>query len=204
MPPIPEVFPFAALDDSWGYPAWIRGLRHSNGVYLFRDRRTGEIAYIGESHSSRLYSTLTRHFQEWTNAYDTAGTTYGREEVDIAVIMVPAHHAIHLQNELICTLVPRDNRLQCAQIFGLDDDDEIDDVQEPIEEEDDGDNVDYGAFYDPNQVEEPESEEEEYEIEVSAKNPPPDYEYDIPLLLEGITYDFDTAVDDSDDDDIPF
>ena len=138
MAHVPEVFPFAPLDDRWSYPAWIRGLRRSNGVYVFRDRDSGEIVYVGESHSSRLYSTLTRHFQIWTDAYDTAGVTYYREEVDIAVIVVPAEHANYLQNELICVLVPRDNRLQCAQLFGLDDDNEgDDDAEEPIDDEED-------------------------------------------------------------------
>ena len=191
MPAIPEVFPFAALDNRWSYPAWIRGLRRSNGVYVFRDRETGEIVYIGESHSDRLYSTLTRHFQAWTDAYDTAGVTYYREEVDIAVIVVPADHALYLQNELICALVPRDNRLQCARLFGLDDD------AEPEPTEDETDDVDqypnYGASYDSNEIDEPdEPTEEVYEIELTAKKPPPDdYDYDIPLLIEGIAYDFD-------------
>ena len=45
MAPIPEVFPFAPLEDRWSYPAWIRGLRRSNGVYVFRDRETGEISF---------------------------------------------------------------------------------------------------------------------------------------------------------------
>ena len=80
MAPIPEVFPFAQLDSSWRYPAWIRGLRKANGVYIFRERDTDEIVYVGESHSDRLYATLTRHFQRWTNKYDTAGMTYGHAQ----------------------------------------------------------------------------------------------------------------------------
>lgn len=50
------------------YPDWVRDLRGKSGVYVIRER-TGdgdaEIVYVGESHSSKLYETLTRHFQEW-------------------------------------------------------------------------------------------------------------------------------------------
>lgn len=150
--PVPEVFPFADLGNDWRFPAWIRGLRRANGVYVFRERATAEIVYIGESHSDRLYATLTRHFQEWTDAYDTAGVTYTRDEVDVAVIVVPRDHAVHLQNDLICKLIPRDNRLQCAQLFGWED----------------------GA------------DDEERE----RRSPPADYDYDVYLLLDGISYEF--------------
>ena len=70
-----EIYPFAGVGDHYGqrYPDWIRGLKTANGVYLIRDRHTGDIVYIGESHSERLYGTLTRHFQAWSDAWDTAG-----------------------------------------------------------------------------------------------------------------------------------
>ena len=202
MSPIPEVFPFANLDESWRYPAWIRGLRRANGVYVFKERRTGEIVYVGESHSDRLYSTLTRHLQAWTDKYATAGATYTRDEVDVAVIVVPAEHATHLQNELICALIPRDNRLQCVQIFGLDAD------GHPIEEDDDADEIEYDERYDFEAYAYGDTEIDAAYVEdvvESRTTPPPDYDYDIPLLLEGIAYDFtqaDTAQDDTGD--IPF
>jgi excinuclease UvrABC nuclease subunit len=115
----PEVFPFASIGESSGgrYPDWIRALRKRNGVYLIRERRSGKVIYIGESHSERLYATLTRHFQRWSDKYNTAGVTYDREAVDVAVIVVPQSHAAYLQNELICEFDPRDNRLICDQIF---------------------------------------------------------------------------------------
>ena len=178
---IPEVFPFANIVDARGFPAWIRGLRRANGVYLFRDVDTDEIVYVGESHTDRLYSTLTRHFQEWTDAYDTAGVTYGREQVDVAVIVVPRLHAPHLQNELICTLIPRDNRQQCGDIYKT--------THEPVDEIIEYDPADF-YDYDPEPIE-PAAEEE------SANARPDDYGYDIPLLLEGIAYQFP-------DDDVPF
>src|SRR5262245_12003108 len=50
------------------YPAWIDELRGKSGVYVIREiQRDGssEVVYVGESHSGRLYETLTRHFQAW-------------------------------------------------------------------------------------------------------------------------------------------
>ena len=120
--PLAEVFPFAVIgDDGDSYPDWIRGLRKVSGVYVIRMQHSGDIAYVGESSSNRLYSTLTRHFQAWTNKYDTAGATYDREYVQVAVIVVPGIHANFLQNELICALQPADNRLVCNHLFNPDD-----------------------------------------------------------------------------------
>ena len=117
-----EVYPFAEIHDAGSYPPWIRGLRKRSGVYLIREHSDSGIAYVGESSSDRLYSTLTRHFQRWSNKYDTAGATYDRGDVDVAVIVVPSEHANYLQNELICALDPADNRLRCDQLFEWADD----------------------------------------------------------------------------------
>jgi hypothetical protein len=48
------------------YPPWVRALKGKSGVYVIRElKRDGssQIVYVGESHSGRLYNTLTRHFQ---------------------------------------------------------------------------------------------------------------------------------------------
>lgn len=113
-----DVYPFASVGTYSGerYPDWIRHLETRNGVYVIREYRDNIIAYVGESHSDRLYGTLTRHFQRWTPKYDTAGPTYDRQDVEVAVVLVPRTHALYLQNDLICTLDPRDNRLVCGQI----------------------------------------------------------------------------------------
>jgi hypothetical protein len=118
----PEVFPFASIGEYGPYPEWIRSLKGRNGVYLIRTRRSREIAYIGESHSGRLYATLTRHFQRWSNKYNTAGAIFDRDDVEVAVILVPQTHAAYLQNELICQFTPRDNRLICDELFEYEDD----------------------------------------------------------------------------------
>ncbi len=123
-----EIIPFAAVGEASGepYPAWIRELGRRDGVYFIRERISGEIVYIGESHSQRLYATLTRHFQLWSNDHNTAGATYERSDVLVAVVLVPEAHAMYLQNELICIFDPRDNRLLCDQLFA-----ESEDEREP-------------------------------------------------------------------------
>jgi len=50
------------------YPDWVQALRGKSGVYVIRERDADGrpiVVYVGESHSNRLYDTLTRHFQEW-------------------------------------------------------------------------------------------------------------------------------------------
>jgi hypothetical protein len=83
-------------------------------VYIIRDRQSRQVMYIGESHSARLYATLTRHFQYWADTFDTAGPTYQRADVEVAIIVVDRAHAMRLQNELICMFMPVDNRLECS------------------------------------------------------------------------------------------
>lgn len=115
-----EVYPFSPLADTSAFPPWIRGLRKKSGVYIIRARSSESIAYIGESSTNRLYATLTRHFQRWSNKYHTAGATYDRGDIEVAVIVVPNEHAHYLQNTLICELKPDDNRLICNELFDSD------------------------------------------------------------------------------------
>jgi len=49
------------------YPEWLQRARGESGVYVIRERdRDGDpvIVYVGSSSASRLYETLTRHFQQ--------------------------------------------------------------------------------------------------------------------------------------------
>jgi hypothetical protein len=114
-----EVYPFTDVGEYSGepYPDWLRGLKRKSGVYLIRERESGDLAYIGESHTERLYSTLTRHLQDWAPHWGTASPTYRRGAVDVGVVVVPKSHALYLQDELICALEPRDNRLMCGDLF---------------------------------------------------------------------------------------
>ena len=57
--------------------------------------------------TGRLYKTVTRHFQAWGGK--TAGPTYDRQEVEIAVRVTPPPATVAAQNNLIERLRPRDN-----------------------------------------------------------------------------------------------
>ncbi len=92
------------------YPDWVRALKGKSGVYVIRSAGNDkQVLYVGESHTGRLYETLTRHFQAWSGR--TAGPTYGRGAVRVAVKVTPAARAVDAQNRLICELMPRDNTL---------------------------------------------------------------------------------------------
>lgn len=102
------------------YPAWVRTLRGQSGVYVIRDRATGEILYVGESHAGKLYETLSRHLQRWrrwksywrgqyAQSDHDPGVTYDRESVEVATRVLPPEEAIDEEARLIRALKPRDN-----------------------------------------------------------------------------------------------
>lgn len=108
------------------YPAFVTATRNTSGVYVIRDRASHEVLYIGESHTGRLYGTLTRHFQQWGrvkgfwaamyNANDShdPGITYERSAVEVAIVVVGASRAMELEARMIAKLSPRDNALEPA------------------------------------------------------------------------------------------
>jgi hypothetical protein len=101
------------------YPRWLRDLKGKSGVYVIRKEGgfgDGEILYIGESHTDRLYKTITRHFQSWgrtVNLYHPwgrfKGHEYDRGSVSVAVVPTSKRRAVELQYELIRKHNPRDN-----------------------------------------------------------------------------------------------
>lgn len=111
------------------YPAWLRALSGKSGVYIVREAADlGRTLYVGESHTGKLYGTITRHFQRWLRSSRSRsalrfqgarggwspgsrdpGVTYPREDVVVAVIVRPADRAVELQGRLIDSLCPRDN-----------------------------------------------------------------------------------------------
>jgi len=107
------------------YPPWVRALKGKSGVYVIREtQRDGSevIVYVGESHTDRLYHTLTRHFQTWRRSKKfwigqyggqghDPGLTYARARVTVAVRVMPTHRAIEEESRLIARLHPRDNLL---------------------------------------------------------------------------------------------
>lgn len=94
-----------------GFADWLRALRGQgySGVYLIREADTREIVYIGESHSGRLYETLTRHLWAWRGR--GSGPSYYPEGVEIAVLIAetPLDDPVADQYALIEKHQPRDN-----------------------------------------------------------------------------------------------
>ena len=67
-----------------GWAPWVRDLAGECGVYVIRDEEEQAVIYVGESHTFRLYETLTRHFQEWTSR---SNRTYDRIGVEIKILV---------------------------------------------------------------------------------------------------------------------
>lgn len=103
------------------YAPWVRELVGRSGAYVIREAKTRLVLYVGESHSGRLHSTLTRHFQHWEGY--TAGTTYDRFGVEVAVTALdcPSRDVVNRQVQLIQELEPLDNSHHTSDL-GEDDD----------------------------------------------------------------------------------
>ena len=78
-------------------------------MYLIRDARTREMLYIGESHTGRLYETLTRHLYIWNGK--GSGPSYRPQFVELAVLVAetPLDDPVADQYALIQKHQPRDN-----------------------------------------------------------------------------------------------
>lgn len=99
----------ALTADGEAFAPWLGELVGRNGVYLIRDAATREVLYIGESHTSRLYETLTRHLYVWNGK--GSGPAYHPQAVQIAVMVAetPLDDPVADQYALIQELEPRDN-----------------------------------------------------------------------------------------------
>lgn len=86
-----------------------------SGVYAIIDD-VGQVLYVGESHTGRLYDTITRHFRSWridprqdAQGRRRGGTTYDRRAVQVAYLITNADEAQAQQYAEIQRLQPRDN-----------------------------------------------------------------------------------------------
>lgn len=108
---------FPALGKDGRYHPHLAELRdyQASGVYAIVSPR-GLVLYVGESHSGRLYDTITRHFRAWkvdrfTDAQGRrfGGTTYDRNKVRVIYLVCNAGEAQERQYAEIQRLQPRDN-----------------------------------------------------------------------------------------------
>jgi hypothetical protein len=79
---------FRPVKEGRAVAQWVKDLKNKSGVYLIREKVgflffAGDVVYVGESHTDRLYSTLLRHFQRWTGK--TAGATFAVSKVEVTV-----------------------------------------------------------------------------------------------------------------------
>ena len=105
----------ARPDRGRGFAPWVRELRGRNGIYLIRDASTHEVYYIGESHTRRLFETLTRHLYSWSGF--GAGPSYSPERVEVAWLETSPEDARYQQYELIMHFRPLDNQKDGRSLF---------------------------------------------------------------------------------------
>ena len=93
----------------------IRRGKHS-GFYAILQGRN--VLYVGESHSGRLFDTITRHFRSWRldpskdpQGRRRGGTTYDRRKVRVVYVILESDVAQVMQYAEIERLRPRDNSI---------------------------------------------------------------------------------------------
>jgi len=114
--------PFPAVEEPGGaYHNELRKIRGRavSGVYAILN--DGEVLYVGESHTGRLYDTITRHFRRWRPEHDPqgrrrGGTTYDRERVYVVYAITTPGEAPDYQYHEIQRLAPRDNDLDGGSV----------------------------------------------------------------------------------------
>jgi hypothetical protein len=121
-------------DSGERYPDWVRALDGKSGVYVIKEIQrdgTAEVVYVGESHSGKLYDTLTRHLQTWQRSKKfwrdqfggqghDPGLTYPRHRVLVAARVLSPARAMAEETRLIRKLRPRDNLLKQPDEAGED------------------------------------------------------------------------------------
>jgi len=96
-------------DSRGAFLPWVNDLRASSGAYVIRAAGSGQILYVGESHTGRLAKTIKRHFYSWKDDPIRRHFRYQPGRVEIAVRLCPPPAASGAQNNLILRLDPRDN-----------------------------------------------------------------------------------------------
>lgn len=87
-----------------------------SGVYFIKSNRSDKIIYVGYS-VGKLYSTIYRHFQKWTDIQRAVKTrfTYAKMGYKVRIIFTTPQRAALLEKYLIMKLQPRDNSIKYEQ-----------------------------------------------------------------------------------------
>jgi hypothetical protein len=113
-----------------GWAPWVYTLKGQNGAYAIRDVRSHDVLYVGESHSHRLFETMTRHLHNWSGF--GSGPSYSGliGSIEVAALILSRDEAIVEQYELIARLQPRDNVRTGHSLFRFRDATDDDDVSD--------------------------------------------------------------------------
>lgn len=105
-----------AVDHHGHYSAALAALNGRTLSGLYAIVQAGRVVYVGESHTGRLYDTITRHFRDWridakhdAQGRRRGGMTYDRERTAVVYAITDADAAPTLQYAEIRRLRPRDN-----------------------------------------------------------------------------------------------
>lgn len=119
---------FNATTRAGDYDPRLQALRgvQASGVYAIAERRSRRVLYVGESHTGRLYDTITRHFREWrvdprqdAQGRRRGGTMYERADVLVAFVVTEPDTAQAFQYAEIQRLAPRDNQVGGDSVDGI-------------------------------------------------------------------------------------
>ncbi len=108
--------------DGSRWPLWLHAYEKSCGAYVIRDKGSKSVLYVGSS-TSRLYDTVTRHFQSWKrqktfwrgmrgNTGHDPGMTYNRSRCEVAIRLSSCGEERDEEARLIGRLAPRDNLVE--------------------------------------------------------------------------------------------
>lgn len=105
--------------DPW--PRWLVDLQETPGAYVIRDAATRRPLYAGSA-KDNLYSTITRHFQQWRRrkkwwkgqygAGHDPGLVYDRSRCEVAIWVTAQDRRLEKEAQLILKLHPRDNLVE--------------------------------------------------------------------------------------------
>lgn len=87
-----------------------------SGVYAIASLATGQVLYVGESHTGRLRKTLIRHLQLWNDATQPRAV-YDRFQVQVCWMKTTPDESMAVEADWIDELDPRDNLAEPLQ-FG--------------------------------------------------------------------------------------
>ena len=87
--------------------------QNASGVYVLRDRSSGSVVYVGESHTDRLYRTLLRHFHDSSGKFAAMSewVHHAPGRLEVLVFETPKNEALEAEQEAIMYYEPLVNKL---------------------------------------------------------------------------------------------